>query len=122
VAQTDFLLQSDGDLAISSSGEVSLATGLTNIIQAANIKILTRAGSIISDPQFGNPLAAGDSTADTTAASLLSRLSDLFADDPRFGPVLAASVNKKGVACEISILIRVAGTDLNLPIVAELPL
>jgi hypothetical protein len=122
VAQTDFLLLSSGDLAIDAAGNVGIATGVQNLTQAAKLKLLTKAGSLVNDPSWGNPVSAGQSTAETNAPDILSKISSMFAQDPRFGKILAGSVSKFGPSAEISILVKIAGTNLNLPLVVQAPL
>jgi hypothetical protein len=122
MAKIDFLLTSDGDLALDGSGDIKESVGLGNLFQAAMIKLRTKAGTLVNDPGFGNPAQTGISVADLNAADLIKRLQELFADDPRFGPVLAAQAVIKGPAVEISLLIKVADMDYHLPLTVQVPL
>lgn len=122
IAKTDFLIRSDGDIVITSGGDIMLANGLTNMIQAAKMKLLTKVGSMIQHPNFGNPVQPGASAADINAAEVLSQLNRLFAQDSRFSGVLAGKVQLNGPALTVDLLLGVAGSNSNLPIKAELPL
>jgi hypothetical protein len=122
VALIDLQLSSSGDLVINSSGELGLASGVANIVQAARIKLLTRLGSIVSDPNFGNPLGVGIPVGDIRADQVLSILSGIFKDDERFGDILAGSVAIRGPGAQVQMLVHIQGTSVNLPLVAELPL
>lgn len=122
VALSDLALSSNGDLIINSNGNLQLSTGIANLTQAAKIKLLTKKGSIISDPSFGNPVSEGDSIATTSANEIMASLSSLFADDPRFGNILAGNILIQGPAVNVDILVGITGTNVNLPLSAELPL
>ena len=121
IAQVDFLLNSSGDLVLSSSGDVSLAIGLANLIQVAKMILLTPIGSIATDPTFGNTVSAGLSTADLTATDIMTQLDAMFAQDPRYAGVLAANVIVNGPAVSITVVAKIANTNLILPLTTELP-
>lgn len=122
MAKIDFLLTTDGDLALDGSGDVKQSVGLQNLFQAAMLKLKTGLGRIVSDPTFGNPAQAGANIADLKPKELIKRLSALFKDDVRFGPILAAQAIIKGPAVEISLLIKVADLDYHLPLTVQVPL
>lgn len=120
IAKTDFLLDSQGDI-IFGKDDVKLAVGLPNLIQAAILKVRTAFGSMLQHPTYGNPVQAGDSTANMDVQTTLTQLTSLFNADPRFSGVQAATIKKNGPSVEISILVGIAGTDINLPLSVQLP-
>jgi hypothetical protein len=122
MAKIDILLTSDGDLALTGQGDFTESVGLQNLTQAAMLKLQTKAYSIVNDPTFGNPVSSGISIADLNAKDLIKRLQKLFADDPRFGPVIAATAEVKGPAVVINLLIKVAELDYHLPLSVQVPL
>lgn len=122
LAQVDFLLDSSGDLIISSSGDIALAIGLANLTQVALMILKTPIGSIVSDPTFGNPIQPGVNTADINPTDAIAQLDKTFASDPRFSGVLAANINKTGPAVSIQIALKIAGSGKVLPISTQLPL
>jgi hypothetical protein len=122
MAKIDLLLTTDGDLALDGTGDFKESVGLQNLFQAAMIKLQTKVGTLVNDPQFGNPAQAGASIAELNAKDLIKRLSGLFKDDPRFGPILAASAQVVGGSVTINILIKVADLDYHLPLSVQVPL
>ena len=122
LSKTDFLLTSDGDLALTSGGDVKISTGLQNIIQAALIKLRTRAGTIITDPEFGNTAQVGVNVSEVNAQQLIKNLKELFADDDRFEDVIAARATISGGAVQLDIMLKIANVDYHLPLTTQLPL
>jgi hypothetical protein len=121
IAQVDFLLDSSGDLILSSSGDLSLAIGLANLVQVANMILLTPLGSMVTDPTFGNPVSAGISGAEVDPQAIIRQLDQIFGGDPRFEGLVAANVNQSGPAVSITIVAKIASTNLILPITTQLP-
>jgi hypothetical protein len=122
IAKIDFLLDTQGDLIFTSAGDLQLATGLTNLVQAAKLKLLTKLSTMIQHPEFGNPVETGSSTAEIDTATSLEGLRTLFAEDPRFSGILAAEFNKLGPSMTIAILLGIANSDTVLPISVQAPL
>jgi phage baseplate assembly protein W len=120
IAKVDFLLQSDGQLVLNSTGDVQLAQGMTNLVQAANIRLNTPQGSVLQWPTYGNPIQVGASIAEINVQDALRNLSKQFQQDPRFVGILAGRVHLNGPASVIDILLGVSGTQLNLPITTQL--
>lgn len=121
MAKTDLLLTSDGDLAI-TQGDILTASGLTNLTQAALLKIYTKLGDLLQHPTYGNPLDAGINLADTSASDILKALSSNFATDPRFVGVVAGRAVIQPPAAVVQLLVGVSGSSVNLPITAAMPI
>lgn len=123
-AKADFMLvfnnQNFADIAFSSS-DVKIARGLTNLVQAANIKVLTKVGDLLQDPTFGNPIVIGSSIAEIDIKKVLADLSDLFSEDPRFKNVLAAKITNKGPTVVTDMLIGLQNSEAYLPFTTETP-
>jgi hypothetical protein len=121
MAKVDFLLTSTGDVAITSAGDILFAIGVANLVQAANMKMQTEIGSIISNMLYGSPAQPGRSVADMSATDVIAMLQTAFNSDSRFGPVLAAQTEITGPTVAVSIVVQVANSSVNLPIVTQLP-
>ena len=121
MAKVDLLLDQTGDLVITGGGDVSLSYGYTNLIQAATLLIETKVNSLLQLPSYGNPVDAGVSTADISAQDILNALNLAFKQDPRFGGLLAGQVQITGPAVVVSILVKIADTNITLPVQAALP-
>lgn len=120
-AKVDFLQDSSGDWILTGGGDLKLAYGLTNLLQAAMMIIMTKTNELLQNPSFGNPVDAGISVADVTAADILKSLSRAFDVDPRFNGILAGEVQIMGGTVVVSLLLGIKNTQLSLPVKAEIP-
>jgi hypothetical protein len=120
VGGIDLLLDSNGDLVITDTGEAPLAVGLNNIVQKVRLAIATRKGSVLGHPDYGLPVSVGISVADTSAQDILDACKSLFVGDPSFRGVSSVSVAINGPTCEITLTVEVAGTGVLLPITVTL--
>ena len=121
IADVDFMLQSDGDVVFSSAGDVRLAYGLTNLTQAAILKLKTKQGSLLQHPEFGNPIDVGMSTADITVQDVAEAFDNVFKSDPRFTGIVATKLAKIGPAIEATLMVQVADAGNTFAISTELP-
>lgn len=121
IAKIDFMLDTQGDYIITGNGDLQLATGLTNIVQAATLKLRTSTQSLLQDPTFGNPAQVGVNTSEADANDTVKSLNESFSSDPRFEGIVGVKVNKSGPTITIDSLVNIASTDISLPISAELP-
>lgn len=121
IAKVDFLLDSSGDVILTGGGDIRLAYGLTNLIQAAIMKVRTKTNQLLDKPYFGNPVDAGVNTADASAQDILQSITTSFQADPRFSGIIAGEVQKTGPATNVSILVGVKNMQLTLPVMAQLP-
>jgi hypothetical protein len=122
IAKVDLMLDSEGDVVVGSFGDVRLAYGLTNLVQAAVIKVKTKRMSLLQDPQFGNAVEPGTSVADLDARRYLDELNEAFRDDLRFEGLSAAQVKIDGPTMQVNVLVRIANTDVYLPVAARVPI
>lgn len=121
-AKTDFLLNGNGDIVFTSGGDVKTSSGLTNLTQAAVIKLRTKIGSILQNPGFGAAVEPGTPTSEIDAQSVLESIENAFAQDSRFSGILSATVEKNGNQIVIKVLLGVSGTDSLLPLETSIPL
>ena len=77
---------------------------------------------MIQHPQFGNPVEAGQSIAEVNTAELSKFFDELFSEDPRFAGVVSSKLEIKGNAVEISLIVAMTDTDVNLPISVQIPM
>lgn len=122
LSKIDFLLTDQGDIALSPNGDIKKASGLTNLSQAAKIKLFTVQGSMLHRPDFGNPLQAGVSIANFNAKQYLIQLSNMFGQDERFTGILISNVNVKGPSVDVNLLIGTSNTGINLPVTTTVPI
>jgi hypothetical protein len=96
ISKVDWLLDENGDLAINEAGDIQLAAGLTNLIQALKIKIKTRKGSILQHPEFGLGIQHGISLADVESGEILQSFTKLIQDDPRYSGINRLNIRLTG--------------------------
>jgi hypothetical protein len=99
LSRIDWLLQDDGDIALDVYGDVKLASGLNNLVQALKLKFLTPTGKLLKHPDFGAGIKAGNSSADLDATEIYKQIKDAILADKRF-----SSIEKMEVILDGSIL------------------
>jgi hypothetical protein len=116
----DGLLTESGDIAIQPNGEWPFVFGLASIIQWTRVALSTPLGSMVLHPDFGFPLAVGQSLADVSAADVLKGLQSMFRSGPSFTGVRSAAVDIAGPAARVSFELAVRGLDARIPISFDL--
>jgi hypothetical protein len=123
-AKTDFMLLfnkgTTADIALDAS-DVKLASGMSNLVQAANIKLLTKTGDLMNDPTFGNPIEVGGSVAEFDIKEAMASLSNTFASDPRFKNVLSGKISLTGPTVTTDLLIGLENSNAFLPLTTQIP-
>jgi hypothetical protein len=116
VGGIDFLLTPANDLVVTPDGDNKWAVGLTNIVQKVRLALSTRRGTLMGHPQYGLPIGVGMSVADLSASDIVRAAQDLFAGDPTFTGVKAATVSITGPVARLGVSVQVAGTSQVIPI------
>lgn len=112
----DLLLTPKGDLAITPDGDCRIATGMTNIIQNARIRLSLTRGSLNRHPEIGLPLTVGQSVADLSPKDLLQAARNLFLDEPALNNVISAGVQSVGPVTNVGLVLQVSGTNHRIPL------
>jgi hypothetical protein len=120
ISKVDWLLSDNGDLVLDSFGEVKLANGLTNLIQALKLKMITRRGTILAHPEYGLGLKAGISSADIVGGEIIKDMDEMIRQDPRFDGLERMSVNIREGAIVIDLAVKIRNNTGILPITFEL--
>jgi len=102
-SKVDWLMDENGDLVINSFGEMALANGTTNLVQALKMKIMTQKGTLLSNPNFGLGLAPGLSVSEVDIENVLTDLRDMVLQDPRFSGIENIELNILPPTVSISI-------------------
>jgi len=107
ISKVDLLLTGDGDIATDAYGNFRLSAGITNLIQALNIKMGTIKGTILLHPEFGLGLRVGQPTSTFTAKNIYNTINKMVSDDPRFGGIktLQIQLNKASVTINLSVFL-----------------
>lgn len=120
LSKIDFLLTEDGDLAISSSGDFRLANGMTNLIQAIRLKLLTEKGRLLNHAEYGIDAFVGKSLADVNVQKIYDSISASIANDERFSGIRNLQVTLNGPTLNISLEVVVVNSELIVPVSFEI--
>jgi hypothetical protein len=116
ISGIDFLLTQNGDLAVTSDGDIRLAYGLQNIIQTIKLALSTPKGTLLQHPEYGIDLQIGTSTADVSAEDIVRSALQLFGNDPTFNGVKSAQIVKQGPVLSVTLVLDLKGLSSNLPV------
>jgi hypothetical protein len=102
-SKVDWLIDDRGDVVVNSFGEMALANGTTNLIQALKMKIMTQKGSLLSNPDFGLGLKPGVNVSEIDIENILIDLRDMVLQDSRFSDIENIELNVLPPTVSISI-------------------
>lgn len=102
-SKVDWLIDDYGDVVVNSFGEMALANGTTNLVQALKMKIMTQKGSLLSNPNFGLGLTPGVNVSEVDIENILVDLRDMVLQDPRFSDIENIELNVLPPTVSISI-------------------
>lgn len=120
VGGVDLLVDESGDLIITPDGDNRWAYGMTAIVQRLRTSIGVRQGALLHHPEFGIPLATGDSTVDVDAAEIARAIRATFGNDPTFSDVAVTNVTKNGNHLAVHAVFTPAGVSQNVPVSFEI--
>lgn len=120
IAGTDILLNSEGDIAVTSTGDVKVASGVANLLQAATLVLETPLGSLIQYPSYGLGVLPGTAFSDYDINAGFKQIQAAFASDDRFSGVLASRIFKIGPISKIDIALALPNTNAILPLSVNL--
>lgn len=108
LSKIDWLIDENGDVIVNSFGEVALANGTTNLVQALKMKIMTQKGTLLSNPRYGLGLKPGISVADADIQNILKDLRDMILQDSRFDGIENIELNILPPEVSLTINARLA--------------
>lgn len=116
LSKVDFLLDETGDIVMDSGGDIKLAAGMTNLIQALRTMTLTVLGSDITAKDVGIPAGVGLSVSEVQAQAIFSQIETQIDADPRFDGVEDMKVALDGPLLKVNISVREANNGGIVPI------
>ena len=116
MSKVDWLLEDSGDIVINSFGEVALANGTNNLVQALKMKIKTAKGSILANPEFGLGIVPGVNVTDITVSEVLKDLKATILADSRFSAIEKLEMNILPPDLSLTIVVRLANGNGIFPI------
>lgn len=122
LSKVDWLLTEKGDIAINSFGDFRYSAGITNLMQALILKIVTVKGSILTHPDYGLGIRPGISSADINVQDIYNNINKMIEEDPRFSGLDSLQISLNGPILSISMGVALAGTQGVFPLTFDLPL
>lgn len=119
-SKIDLLLDSKGDLAITSDGFANLAFGMTNLVQAAKLKVTTNINGLLLHPGYGLGTNVGDTQAEVNPSDILKNLNTTFGTDPRFREIENFQITRNNGALTLSLVAKLADNIGTLPLSVQL--
>jgi len=116
VSKVDFLLTDNYDIALNSVGDFRLANGLTNLVQALKLKIITQKGTLLRHLEYGLGLTHGISVADIDNGIIISSLNQMVQSDDRFESITRMDIRLNGSTLGIDLAIKIANNSGIVPV------
>lgn len=116
LSKVDFLLTDSGDLALNNFGDIRLASGMTNIIQALKIKVGTQRGKVLLHPDFGLGIKVGVMSSELNTTEIFSQMNKMIQADPRFQGLNTLQISLNGPVLSINMGVLLAGRQGIFPI------
>lgn len=120
LSKVDWLLTDQGDIATNSFGDFRFAAGITNLIQALKLKIVTSRGSILVHPEYGLGIKPGIMASDLNVQDIYNNINKLIEEDPRFQGLDSLQISLNGPVLSISMGVVIAGQNGVFPLTFEL--
>lgn len=118
----DLAIGRDNDLVFTSNGDLQASFGLSNALQAMQLKLQNEQGQNPKHPTFGLPSVIGSSqNKDDIRDAIVVSINDMVAADPRFDRIESIDVkmnkqNRGMNVATISLVVRMAGSNTLVPI------
>lgn len=120
ISKIDWLLTDNGDVALNASGDIRLAAGLTNLIQAIKMKLRTNRNTILHHLDYGLGIKVGMSVADIQNGDLLREFNRLIEADSRFDSINTMQLSLQGNKLSVYLAVSIASNNGILPINFEM--
>lgn len=114
IAGIDIALGSDNGLILSSSGELSLAGGLTNLLQALKLKMITPKGALSKHDSYGFGVQPGTPTSEIDFENLRNQIAATILSDPRFSEVNVTDLSYSNATLSIAGTVSISGVNVGV--------
>ena len=122
ISKVDFLLTENGDIALNTIGDFRLANGLTNLIQALKLKVITQKGTLLRHLDYGLGIKHGVSVSDIENGAIINSLNQMVQADDRFERVERIDISLTGSTLKINMAVTIANSTGVVPITFDVRL
>jgi hypothetical protein len=112
----DIRIDSNGNIIISEGGDLALVYGLTNLVQAINIRMQTSPGSLIRQTAYGLLSTPGDAGTEAALSYVRTAFRSSLIADTRIRNATNIQVVFSGGSVFLSADIEVIGMDKTIPV------
>jgi hypothetical protein len=112
----DIKLDSDGNMVLSESNDVSLINGVPNVLQSVDVRLKTQAGSLLKQTAFGLIGGAGMAGTPSAISYVQMNLKNSLIQDPRIVDVTNINVGFERDTMKITANIKLVGMDDSIPV------
>ena len=109
------------DIVIGSSGDLALARGEDNYLQALNIRMRTEQGSLLLHPSFGVQMPVGRPWSEDIAILYVFYAKQSMLEDPRTAEVTNTRITLEGSAYTFSADVRPVNVKNSRPVSVTVP-
>ena len=121
LSKVDWLLTESGDVAINNYGDFRYSAGITNLIQAVRIKLLTPKGRLLLHPEFGLGVKPGTITSEIDVQDIFNSINKMIEEDPRFQGLDSLQISISGPTLSINMGVMIAGVNGVFPLSFNMP-
>jgi hypothetical protein len=118
----DIALGDSGQILHTSTGDIALSYGIDNAVQAIQAKMQTELGANPRHPTFGlvNIVGTPSTIATEAKTTLINSIVSQIQADSRFDRVQSISIDRdltsEGVTYLVQLVVKLSGSDTNVPI------
>jgi hypothetical protein len=113
---SDIRIDSNGDIVVGEEGDLALVAGLTNLVQAINIRMQTSPGTLIRQTAYGLLSSPGDAGTEAALSYVRTAFRSSLIADTRIRDASNIRVVFAGGSVYLSADVDVIGLDRTLPV------
>lgn len=116
ISKVDWLMTDSGDIATNNYGDFRYSYGITNILQALKIKMMTEKGKVLLHPDFGLGVKVGTINSQIDVQALYNSINTQIQADPRFSGVQKLQIQLNGPVLTINLGVTITGKTGVFPV------
>ncbi len=110
-SKIDIALSNSNDLIFSGIGELGIAAGLSNLLQALRLKFSTPLGSLNRHPGYGFGVLPGTPISELNISDIKQSMKSAVTSDPRFKEILSTGISYDNSTLAINGVVSINSVD-----------